>query len=145
MVHIEHVGSTSVPGLPAKNVIDVDLRVRDIFNEDSYIPFLVNAGYSFLMREPGWHQHRYLVTERDDFYPISLHVWGDDQIEAVRHKIMKEWLTSHPDDRKLYAETKMQSAKESREAGETMIQYNMRKESVIREILERAFKSMGYM
>ncbi len=56
---IEHVGSTSVPGLPAKAVIDVDLVVSDPTAEDTYVADLETAGFQFLFREPGWFQRRF--------------------------------------------------------------------------------------
>src|SRR4051812_22952497 len=54
-VAILHVGSTSVPGLPAKDVIDIDLVVKDVKDEDSYVKALESLGFVFLLREPGWH------------------------------------------------------------------------------------------
>ena len=55
---IEHVGSTSVPGLAAKPHIDVLLAVADSSDEASYVPALEDAGYVLHIREPGWHEHR---------------------------------------------------------------------------------------
>jgi GrpB-like predicted nucleotidyltransferase (UPF0157 family) len=60
---IEHIGSTAVPGLPAKPIIDIQVSVRDVDDEDSYLPDLVAAGYRLRVREPG---HRMVRTaERD--------------------------------------------------------------------------------
>src|SRR5271168_3081806 len=50
---IEHVGSTSVPGLAAKPVIDVDLTVSDPADEATYVPALESAGFTLVIREPG--------------------------------------------------------------------------------------------
>src|SRR6185503_15234689 len=60
-LEILHVGSTSVPGLPAKPVIDVDLVVADSADEPAYLPDLAAAGFVHTIREPWWHEHR-LVT-----------------------------------------------------------------------------------
>src|SRR5271165_3512445 len=57
-VRIEHVGSTSVPGLAAKPVIDTLLVVLNSPNEDAYAPPLLSAGYSLTIRESNWHEHR---------------------------------------------------------------------------------------
>lgn len=57
-LQVEHVGSTSVPGLPAKPVIDVDLTVADPEREQCYVPALVAAGFTLAIREPWWHGHR---------------------------------------------------------------------------------------
>src|SRR3954469_7161405 len=57
-LEMHHVGSTSVPGLPAKPVIDVDLVVADPADEPAYIPDLAAAGFVHTIREPWWHEHR---------------------------------------------------------------------------------------
>jgi GrpB-like predicted nucleotidyltransferase (UPF0157 family) len=59
-LRIEHVGSTSVPGLAAKPVIDLLLVVADSAAEDDYLPALEGAGFKVSIREPDWHQHRML-------------------------------------------------------------------------------------
>jgi len=51
-------GSTSVPGLPAKPIIDVLLVVADSAEETEYAAALEQAGYRLHIREPGWHEHR---------------------------------------------------------------------------------------
>lgn len=146
-VAIFHAGSTSVPGLPAKDIIDIDLVVEDIFDEDSYIPALEKLGFIFLFREPDWHQHRYFVDEGDrpGSYAINLHVFGRDCPEVERHRIFREWLLKTPDDLELYVKVKRECAAASEAAGETMMEYTRRKETTIREILDRAFRDLGYI
>jgi GrpB-like predicted nucleotidyltransferase (UPF0157 family) len=70
-------------------------------------------------------------------------VWGPDNPEAVRHRIFKEWLLDHEDDRLAYAEAKRQAASAAREAGDTVLEYSKRKQPVIRDILKRAFAARG--
>ena len=55
---IEHVGSTAVPGLAGKNVVDIDLTVTNPADEEAYVPALSSIGYILTVREPSWHQHR---------------------------------------------------------------------------------------
>ena len=55
---LEHVGSTSLPGLPAKPIIDILLAVADSSDEDAYVPALTARGYRLHLREPDWEQHR---------------------------------------------------------------------------------------
>ncbi|KAL1877391.1 hypothetical protein Daus18300_002375 [Diaporthe australafricana] len=158
LVSIAHVGSTSVPGLPAKPVIDVDVVVADPTDEAAYVDALVGegwegtgtgmgaegkgAGLQFILREPEWHQHRFFVSTD----PVAnVHVFGPGCPEAVRHRIFKEWLLEHPEDREKYAAVKHEAAAASREAGETVQDYTLRKESVIWEILNRAFKAQGLL
>ncbi len=57
-LRIEHVGSTSVPGLAAKPVIDLLLVVADSAEEDAYAPALEAASFVLRIREPDWYEHR---------------------------------------------------------------------------------------
>ncbi|KAG7039349.1 GrpB domain protein [Colletotrichum scovillei] len=142
-VSISHVGSTSVPNLPAKDVIDIDLAVENPTDEAAYAPALEKAGFQFLIREPEWHEHRFFAMHRP--FSCNLHVFKVGTAELARHLIMKEWLIEHDDDRDLYAKTKAEAAGMSNSLGETVMEYNFRKENVIRAILERAFKAKGYL
>ncbi|PWY90383.1 UPF0157-domain-containing protein [Aspergillus sclerotioniger CBS 115572] len=142
---IAHSGSTSVPGLPAKDIIDVDLTVKDIADEASYVKPLEAAGFRFLLREPQWHQHRFFVENWPNAYHVNLHVWGPDSPEVARHRIFRDWLLKTPADLELYAAVKREAAEQTARAGDSMVNYNQRKEKTIREILERAFRDLGYI
>src|SRR3979411_2849994 len=72
IVGIEHVGSTSVPGLAAKPMIDIDVLLQDTADELRYVPALEKQGYRLVLREPWWHGHRMLVSAAED---VNLHVW----------------------------------------------------------------------
>lgn len=138
-LEVEHVGSTSVPGLPAKPVIDIDLTVADVADEAAYVPHLERAGFRLLFREPAWHGHRLLVT---DLPAVNLHVWSPGSPEVIRHRVFRDWLADHPGDRARYVAAKRAAAAATTEAGEDMMAYNRRKEAVIREILDRAFAEL---
>jgi GrpB-like predicted nucleotidyltransferase (UPF0157 family) len=144
VLELRHVGSTSVPGLPAKPVIDVDLVVADPADEASYMPDLVNAGFVHTVREPWWHEHR-LVKWAD---PVAyVHVFGPDCPEVVRHRMFHDWLVGHEDDRRRYADAKRAAATamNSRPGGGTGMDYNRHKEPVVREIYERMFRAHGLL
>ena len=139
---ITHVGSTSVPGLPAKPLIDIDLTVPDVTDEDAYVPRLAAAGFDLLLREPSWHQHRFMCA----YDPVAnIHVWGPDCPEPVRHIIFRDWLIRTPADRDMYAQIKRESAVASNAAGEDVMGYNDRKGAVLQQILDRAFRDKGYI
>ena len=142
VLDLEHVGSTSVPGLAAKPIIDIDLTVADSGDEASYVAALEAAGFALRIREPNWHEHRCLqsVDPRS-----NLHVWSPDSPEAIRHRMFRDWLRTHPEDLALYAETKRTSADESNAANEVVMAYNKRKEPVIRDILDRMFRANGML
>src|SRR5690349_878997 len=73
VVLLEHVGSTSIPGLMAKPVIDILLVVADPADEPAYVPALEAAGFVLKIREPDWHQHRMFNGPR---VKVNLHVFG---------------------------------------------------------------------
>ncbi|CEJ92502.1 hypothetical protein VHEMI08153 [[Torrubiella] hemipterigena] len=142
IVLIQHIGSTSVPGLPAKAVIDLDLVVQDPTNEDSYAPALEAAGFQFLVREPSWFEHRVFGAED----PVAnVHVWGSNTPEVIRHRVMRDWLIKNEEDRELYAEAKRAASKATKADGGHVGNYNDRKTKVLREILDRALADAGYI
>ena len=142
LLSIEHVGSTSVSSLPAKAVIDVDVVVADPTAEDSYVPALEAAGFQFLLREPGWHEHR-LFGFNEPY--ANIHIFGPNCAELIRHRLFRDWLRNHEDDRQRYADINRQAAAASRLAGETVNEYNARKQPVVLEILQKALKEHGYV
>lgn len=132
-VRIEHVGSTSVPGLPAKPIIDIDLQVADSAAEDGYVPRLAEYGYRLVLREPWWNGHRML---NDPDGRVNLHVFPVGAPEPLRHLLFRDWLRSHPDDRELYASTKRELAASTAEDPEA---YSLAKNAVIDAIYTRIF------
>ena len=136
--NLEHVGSTSVPGLAAKDVIDIDLTVADPADEAAYVPALESLGYVLVVREPAWHQHRCLQLRNPR---VNLHVFGSDSPELVRHRIFRDWLTEHPDDRAAYEQAKRDAVP----GGGHVMDYNRRKQDVIRSIYGRAFRAAGLL
>lgn len=141
-LEIEHVGSTAVQGLPAKPIIDVDLIVADPNDEFSYVPALESVGFQLRVREPWWFGHRVL---RHADPACHLHVFGYDSPEVVKHRILRDWLRANPSDRDLYAATKREAAAMAQSLGEHSMQYNVRKEQVIRDIYQRAFVATGLL
>jgi len=137
---IEHVGSTSVPGLAAKPIIDIDLVVADSSDEDGYVPMLESAGFVLRVREPWWYEHLCLVFPDPQ---CNLHVFSADCAEAARTRIFRDWLRANPADRDLYGDAKVVAAREANARGEHVMEYNARKQGVIREIYERAFRARG--
>jgi GrpB-like predicted nucleotidyltransferase (UPF0157 family)/GNAT superfamily N-acetyltransferase len=131
-LRIEHVGSTSVPGLDAKPVIDVVLVVIDSADETAYVPLLEAAGYRLHVREAEWYEHRLFKGPDTD---INLHTFSDGSPEIDRMLMLRDWLRANPADRQLYAQTKRDLA--LREW--TFVQnYADAKSSVIDAILARA-------
>lgn len=134
---IEHVGSTSVPGLPAKPVIDMLLIVPDSADEAAYVPALETLGFQLAIREPDWYEHR--VLRRYDLAPCAesanLHVLSTGCPEIGRMLLFRDWLRTHDDDRDLYGSTKRSL---SQQTWQYMQNYADAKSDVVAEILERA-------
>ncbi|KAK8111959.1 uncharacterized protein PG998_008416 [Apiospora kogelbergensis] len=137
---VEHVGSTSVPGLAAKDVIDIAVAVADPGDEAAYVGALEAGGFFFYFRDlaPSAHQHRFFGRDGPPVW-VNLHVYGPGSPELVRLCLFRDRLRADEHDRDLYARTKREAMEASRTAGETLRQYNARKEPVIRQILDRAF------
>ncbi|MCC3280458.1 GrpB family protein [Arthrobacter sp. zg-Y40] len=99
-VGIEHMGSTSVPGLAAKPIIDIVVAVKDITAEEDYLDPLLAAGYQLRVREPG---HRLVRTPALDVH-VHLYEQGDPAVED--YLLLRDHLRTDAEDRALYEATK---------------------------------------
>jgi GrpB-like predicted nucleotidyltransferase (UPF0157 family) len=131
-IRLEHVGSTSVPGLAAKPIIDIVLEVPDSADEDAYAADLEAAGYALRIREPDWFEHRLFRGAEDG---VNLHVFSAGCPETDRMVRFRDHLRSNAADRELYARTKRALA--ARE-WKYMQQYADAKTEVVGEIMRRA-------
>ena len=134
VVQLEHVGSTSVPGLAAKPLIDIVLVVEDSSKEAAYLPALEQQGYFLRLREPDWYQHRVLKGPDTN---INLHVFSAGCVEIDRMLTFRDWLRSHVDDRVLYEQTKRELASRT---WRHVQNYADAKTKVVQEILDRALR-----
>jgi GrpB-like predicted nucleotidyltransferase (UPF0157 family) len=129
---LDHVGSTSVPGLAAKPLIDINLVVADTTDESAYVPPLEAIGYVLRVREPDWFEHRML---RGSDPPVNVHVFPQGCEEVERMLVLRDWLRTHEDDRELYARTKRELAAKQ---WKYVQNYADAKSEVVGEILARA-------
>ncbi|HUB05301.1 MAG TPA: GrpB family protein [Solirubrobacteraceae bacterium] len=129
---LEHVGSTSVPGLPAKPIIDIALEVPDSADEPGYVPDLEAAGYALRIREPDWFEHRLL---RPPDGSAHLHVFPAGCEETDRMLRFRDWLRTSDADRELYLATKRELAAHH---WKYMQQYADAKSEVVSQIMARA-------
>ena len=119
-------------------MIDIDLTVADPRAEAVYVPMLEGLGYELVIREPAWHEHRALRLAEPR---ANLHVFGPDCPEVIRHRMFRDWLSTHVDDRVLYEQAKRAAVP----GGGTVMDYNGRKETVVREIYDRLFRAAGLL
>lgn len=104
---IEHIGSTSVPGLAAKPIIDILLVVEDSADEASYLSKMQAAGYELHVREPAFHEHRMFRTRARDVY---VHVYSHGSPEIERCLTFRDRLRNNAEDRHFYEQTKRRLA-----------------------------------
>ena len=129
---IEHVGSTSVPGLMAKPIVDILLVVADSADEPCYVPQLEAAGYILRIREPEWFEHRMF---RGPDTPIHLHVFSSGAAEVERLLRFRDRLRDDDAARDRYARTKRELAQRT---WRHVQDYADAKTAVVNEILDDA-------
>jgi GrpB-like predicted nucleotidyltransferase (UPF0157 family) len=132
VVLLEHVGSTSVPGLAAKPRIDILLIVPDSADEPTYVPALEAAGYVLRIREPDWYEHRVFKGPDTD---VNLHVFSPGCPEIDRMLLFRDWLRSNAADRQLYEHAKRELARQDWKYTQN---YADAKTTVVEEIVARA-------
>lgn len=131
-LRVEHIGSTSVPGLAAKPIIDILLVVEDSSEEAAYVPALETSGYVLRVRERDFHEHRMLMTAAKD---VHLHVYSPGSPEVGRYLLLRDHLRNNAEDRELYARTKRELADGD---WPSMQHYAEAKTEVVEGILKRA-------
>jgi GrpB-like predicted nucleotidyltransferase (UPF0157 family) len=132
VVRLEHVGSTSVPGLAAKPIIDILLVVPDSSDEPAYVPDLEASGYVLRIREPDWFEHRVF---RGPGPRVNLHVFSPGVAEIDRMVAFRDWLRTDEADRRLYESAKLDLAQRD---WQYVQHYADAKTEVVTTILARA-------
>ncbi|WP_308113158.1 GrpB family protein [Curtobacterium aurantiacum] len=129
---VEHIGSTAVPGLAAKPIVDIVVVVPDITDEATYLDPLLAAGYELRVREPG---HRLVRTPARD---VHVHVYERGATAIDEYLLLRDHLRADACDRALYERTKRELL--DRSWGD-MNEYADAKTAVIAAIKERARRS----
>jgi GrpB-like predicted nucleotidyltransferase (UPF0157 family) len=134
VIDLQHTGSTSVPGLAAKPIIDITMIVADVTDEPAFVPDLQTAGYVLRIREnePDWYDHR--VFKGPDTN-VNLHVFSRGCVELERMVGFRDWLRTHHADRAIYEATKRDLA---RYDWKFVQNYADAKTNVVEEIMARA-------
>ena len=133
IVLLEHVGSTSVPHLPAKPIVDIVMELPATTDEAAYVPALRTAGYELRVREPDWFEHRLFKGPDTN---INLHVFPAGCEETQRMLRFRDHLRTHDADRELYARTKRELAARD---WQFVQQYADAKGAVVADIASRAY------
>ena len=131
-LQIEHAGSTSVPGLAAKPIIDIVLVVADSADEAAYVPALQAAGYVLRVREPEWFEHRLLKGPDTS---VNVHVFSHGCPEIERMLLFRDWLRRNEADRAFYERAKRELAQKE---WKYVQHYADAKSDVVEQIIARA-------
>ncbi|WP_460797857.1 GrpB family protein [Microbacterium sp. GXF0217] len=134
---IEHIGSTAVPGMKAKPIIDVAVRLVDLDRLDVHLVRLEEAGWRI---GSAVRTHPVLVFEPGGIRTRIAHFFPAEQWDAANQRILRDWLLAHPDDADRYQEVKLVAMEEAI-AGRAP--YNAGKTAVIQEIVDRARAARG--
>ena len=105
VIRVEHVGSTSVPGLAAKPVVDIQVSVRSMVPRSAYVDPLVRLGYRSAI-DPWTDEHEFFSRDEDGERAFHVHVCGQGSEWEQRHLAFRDWLRSHPDDAAAYERLK---------------------------------------
>ena len=131
-VRIDHVGSTAVPGLAAKPVVDIQVSVGDIRDESAYVPSIESIGVHIRNRD---NQHRYFRPPSGRLREVHVHVCNSGSSWERRHLLFRDYLRNDEEARRLYLRVKQEAAQ--RWANDR-IAYTDAKTAVIDELMTKA-------
>lgn len=129
-LRVEHVGSTAIPGMLAKPVVDVLVLVRSYDPEQAYVTPLTALGYAYGHRDS---EHVFL-TGRHEGVAFHLHVVEVDAAQSMEMVTFRDYMRTHPADAATYVALKRRLAEEH-DRGED---YAAAKTAFVREVLRRA-------
>jgi GrpB-like predicted nucleotidyltransferase (UPF0157 family) len=134
VVAVDHVGSTSVPGLAAKPIVDIQVSVRSMVPRTAYVEPIVALGYRWAL-DPWTDEHEFFSREEDGERAYQIHVCLAGSAWERRHVAVRDWLRDHPDDAAEYERLKRDlAARHPRD----IFTYVDAKTDFIREIESRA-------
>lgn len=138
-LRLEHVGSTSVPDLDAKPIIDILLEVSDPSAEGSYVPALEGLGFILHFRQPKWHGHRFLALALEEHgAEINVHVHRAGCQIAAQFLTFRDFLRDNAWAREEYVEAKRKAAETSNGDKGGRVQYQRDKAAVLNRLKARA-------
>ncbi|MFE7277004.1 GrpB family protein [Streptomyces sp. NPDC057623] len=130
---IDHVGSTAVPGLPAKPIIDVQISVTELTPDDTFRRPLEELGFRYRHDNPDLSK-RYF-REAPGSRRIHIHVRRAGSLDEQLNLVFRDFLRTHPDTARRYAHTKRELAARHRHDAQT---YTERKSPFIWDVLREA-------
>ena len=110
IVAIHHIGSTAVPGLAAKPIIDLLVEVRDIARVDGYNPAIEAHGY-LPKGEHGIPGRRFFIKGSEEERLAHIHIFAQGDPAIARHLAFRDYLLRHPAEAATYGELKQELAR----------------------------------
>jgi len=134
---IEHIGSTAVPGLMAKPVIDLAVCIDDAGEFERHRADLEGVGWRI---GSGVRSHKVMLREVDGVRVAIAHFFEKQDWATVNQRLFRDWLLEHPDDRQRYQKVKLRAAAA---ASTGYVAYNAGKTAFVQEIVDQARDSLG--
>lgn len=134
---IEHIGSTAVPGMRAKPIIDVAVRIDDPDDFERYRTGLESIGWRL---GSSVQTHPVMVFEEHGIRTRIAHFFAASVWETVNQRILRDWLRTHPADADRYTHAKCDAVAAAAHGTST---YNAGKTPVIQDLVDRARAARG--
>ena len=136
VTRVEHIGSTSVPGLAAKPVVDIQVSLRSMVPRSAYADALVGLGYRWAI-DPWSVEHEFFSKDTSGERAFHIHVCPDGSEWERRHIAFRDWLRANPDDAARYERLKRELAERH---PRDIYSYAAAKTSFIQAIQDRAME-----
>ncbi|MFN2145453.1 MAG: GrpB family protein [Anaerolineales bacterium] len=114
LVTIEHIGSTSIPGIKAKPIIDILIVVLDIDSIQRLIPAMETIGYQH-RGELGISGRQYFRKDTDSVRSHHVHIYQQGHEAITKHLNFRDYLRTHPARAQAYSQLKEGLAAKYRE------------------------------
>lgn len=141
VVAIHHIGSTAIPGIHAKPIIDILVEVQDIERIDAFNQEMAERGY-VPKGEFGIRGRRFFIKGTEESRTHHVHVFQTGDAEFERHLVFRDYLRAHPEEAQAYSRLKQELA---RRFPNDIDSYMAGKDDLIKatERKARAWKSRG--
>lgn len=139
VIEIEHIGSTSVPGLGAKPIIDLMAGLQGPADAEECLPPLHDLGYTHVLPQPEEEDWYYCLGKGPHSVGYHLHLVKAGSAFWGRHILFRDYLRAHPETAQQYHELKKRLAASYREQ---RLEYNLAKTAFIESVIAEARKAL---
>jgi GrpB-like predicted nucleotidyltransferase (UPF0157 family) len=108
---VEHIGSTAIPGMPARDIVDVEISVTKIEDEAAFSASLQRLGFRRFNPPDLAAAGLRLFAPDDGGGQVHIHVCEPGSVQHRRHLAVRDYLRAHPDEARRYADVKREAAR----------------------------------